>query len=121
MALGVIISGIMEDHDKGIEDLEKIDGIVVIGSEREEVSGQDLEAWDVGVVLWVYQVMVWEEEEDQEVTALAEEEWVGQEVEGVVEEDEDGEYLMANLQPRKSLTNRSIHIWRPQKVLWIKN
>ena len=51
MALGVIISGIMEDHDKEIEDLEKIDGIVVIGSEPGEDSGQDLEAWDVGVAL----------------------------------------------------------------------
>ena len=51
MALGVIISGIMEDHDKGIEDLGKIDGTVVIGSEREVDSGHDLEAWDVGVVL----------------------------------------------------------------------
>ena len=106
MALGVIISGIMEDHDKGIEDLEKIDGTVVIGSEHEEVSGQDLEAWDVGVVLWVYQVMGWEEEEDQEVTALAEEESAGLEVDGVVEEDEDGAHLMVNLQPRKNLTNR---------------
>jgi len=106
MALGVIISGIMEDHDKGIEDLEKIDGTVVIGLELEEDSDQDLEAWDVGVVLWVYQVMGWEEEEDQEVTALAEEEWVGLEVEDVVEEDEDGEHLMANLQPRNNLTNR---------------
>ena len=106
MALGVIISGIMEDHDKGIEALEKIDGTVVIGLELEEDSDQDLEAWDVGVVLWVYQVMGWEEEEDQEVTALAEEEWVGPEVEGVAEEDEHGAHLMANLQPRKSLTNR---------------
>ena len=106
MALGVIISGIMEDHDKGIEALEKIDGTVVIGLELEEDSDQDLEAWDVGVVLWVYQVMGWEEEEDQEVTALAEEEWVGLEVDGVVEEDEDGAHLMANLQPRNNLTNR---------------
>ena len=51
MALGEIISGIMEDHDKEIEDLEKIDGTVAIGSELEEDSDQDLEAWDVGVVL----------------------------------------------------------------------
>ena len=50
--------------------------------------------------------MGWEEEEDQEVTALAEEEWVGPEVEGVAEEDEHGAHLMANLQPRNNLTNR---------------